>query len=697
MPLKKFFNPKSIAIVGASSKKGSVGFSLFYNIINSAYRGKAYPVNHKRKAVQGCLAFKSVIDIEGAVDLAIIATPAKFVPFVLKECGRKRIRNAVVISSGFLEAGPEGIKLFNELGLIAKKYKINLLGPNCLGFLNPSLNLNASFSVHNAQAGSIAVVSQSGALCTSILDWADQNGIGFSYFVSIGSMAHIGFAQLLSFLEKDPKTKSILLYIESIKDADAFLAAARKISAKKPIFALKSGRTQAGAKAAKSHTGALAGNDLAYETAFREAGIVRLDSLEELFSSAKILSGKKGPVGNSLTVLTNAGGPGVLVADACARYGLELQSLEKNTKEKLDRILPSAWSRSNPIDILGDADPGRYLQALRICGQDKGIGTLLVLVTPQSMTDPLAVARAVSDFKTGKFMVVGLLGGTEMLKAAKLLEARNIPVFQCPENAVKILAYFSRYKRLAVKNIFRTQPADTKASLKGRALALLKGRQRAGILIPSEKDAKSLLSLYGIKSPLAKILQTPSGLSGLNFSGQKYVFKVLADNLLHKSDLGGVITNIDSLKKAQTAYRRLAAKFSPKLKKNYKGVLAEKQIAFDLELFIGLKRDEKFGPMVLFGRGGVEISLYNDFTAAFAPLTLQGALDLINRTKVSQVLKGYRGGKKYDIKKLALLIYDFSRLVCDCEQIKELDINPLVPYKDGYIVLDAKMVLNGQA
>lgn len=694
MNLDKLFNPQSIAVIGASNKKGSVGYALFKNIKKSNYKGRLYPINHKRKSIQGLKAYRSVANPEVDAEMAIIATPAFTVPSIVKECAVAKIKNIVVISAGFLEAGVEGKKLFEGLIALSKKHKINILGPNCLGFLNPRISLNASFASQNARSGGIAFISQSGALCTSMLDWANQNNIGFSYFISIGSMADIGFGELLDFLGKDKNTNSILCYIESIKDPKNFINIARKVVNTKPIFALKVGRTSAGAKAAQSHTGSLAGNDLAYELAFKKTGIVRINSVEELFNSAKILSMQSYPKGKRLAVITNAGGPGVLTADACAKEGLELAKIDKLTMSKLNKILPKAWSRNNPIDILGDADPERYLKTLKICSSSKNIDGLLVILTPQAMTNPTAVARELVKIKTKKTVLACFMGGNDLKKGFEVLEQSKIPTFLCPENAVKAFKNLSGYQSDIHNKANKAVTYTSKRTEKNKVEKTLNQARKDNIGILPENKAKKVLAAYGLKSLPQHIIRNKKEIDEIfNKSNGPFVFKAVAANLLHKTDLGGVKLDIDSIAYAKKAYKEITSSFNKNKKIKFQGVLVERQLDARIELFIGLKRDPKFGPIILFGRGGTEVELYNDVSAKLAPISIPQAIKMINATKVGKLLNGYRGQAKYDIKKLAMLLYDFSRLVCDFPEIVELDINPIVPDAKDYKVLDAKVVL----
>jgi acetyltransferase len=449
MNLDKLFKPTTIAVIGASDEKGSVGHSLMDNLINSDYDGIVYPVNIKRESVHSIKAYDSVAEIPDQIDLAIIATPAKTVPTIVKNCGEAGVAGIVIISAGFSEIGAHGTKLMDEILKIARKYEMRVLGPNCLGFMRPDIHLNATFASQMALPGKLAFISQSGALGTAILDWSIKNNVGFKYFVSIGSMVDLSFGDLIDYFGQDPEVSSVLIYMESIKNARHFMSASRAFSRQKPIIVLKVGRTSEGAQAAKSHTGSMTGNDAIFNAAFERAGIIRVDTVVGLFHTAKALAMQPHPKGNKMTVITNAGGPGIIATDTLVFSGGSLAKLNKSSIYKLDKFLPSAWSRGNPIDILGDATSETYRKTLEVCLEDKSTDSILIILTPQAMTDPEAVAKEVIKLsgKSDKTILATWMGGYSVQRGREILEKGNIPVYRQPEDAIRCFMNIVRYSQ----------------------------------------------------------------------------------------------------------------------------------------------------------------------------------------------------------------------------------------------------------
>lgn len=699
MALDKIFNPKSVAVIGASNSPGSVGFALIDNLLSSDYKGKVFPVNSKRKRIHGRRAYESVSLIQDKIDLAIIATPAKTVPVVVEECGKKGIPGAVIISAGFSEIGKEGEILSQQILSLAKKYKMRIIGPNCLGFTRPKNNLNASFATKMALPGKLALISQSGALCTSILDWSRKNNVGFSYFISIGSMVDVGFSDLLEYVGNDDDTDGILIYMESLKNADKFLKVARKIIKKKPIFILKSGRSSQGAKAAKSHTGSLSGNDEVFTAGFESAGIIRLDLISELNNISKFLSARNRPTGERVAIMTNAGGPGVIATDSLVKNGGVMAEINQKTINELNKFLPSAWSHEDPIDILGDADPVRYEKAVSICLADKNVDSLLIILTPQSMTEPTKVAEAIVAInkKSKKPIYCVWMGGEEVEGSEKIFIKNKIPCFPSVEEAVCCLTDYAKYLRarrdLAEKFVGLPKSYKPKTEKNKKILERLISENRNSL---SEAESKEFLSNYEIPVTKYSVVDNASE-AGKTASkiGFPVVMKILSPDILHKTDIGGVVLNIKSQDEARQAFEKII-KAAKKHRKDARieGVLIEAMTKKRFELIIGANRDPIFGPVIVFGMGGTAVEIFKDTSIALPPLNIDRVEKMIRRTKIYQLLKGYRGLPGVNIKSLELLLCKFSRLIEDFPEIKELDINPFVIDEKGGVVLDAKVILD---
>jgi len=684
--LNILFNPKTIAVIGASNEKGSVGFSLFVNLIKSKYKGKVYPVNIKRKKIQGKVAYKSIKEVPGKIDLAVIAVPAKIVPSVVEECGLKGIKGIVVISAGFKEIGQEGVILQNKVGETAKKYGMRVIGPNCLGFMNTSIGLNASFASKTALQGNIAFISQSGALGTAMLDWSVENNIGFSYFVSIGSMVDVDFTEMIKYLENDKNTKSILIYMESLSNAQKFLEVAKKVSLKKPIVIIKTGRSEAGSKAAKSHTGSLTGNDTVFSAAFARSGIIRVDSIEDFFNVAKVLATQPRPEGKRLAVITNAGGVGVVAADSLVYSGGQLANLDKKTIDALDKILPSAWSHNNPIDILGDAEPERYKEAVDIALADKNVDGALVILTPQAMTEPTLAAKELTKVinKNKKIILASWVGGEDVAGGIEILEQSKIPNFSTPESAIRSFMLTQKIKVNNAKLDYSGMGFNK--TVVDSIMANAKNAKQKNL---NEFDAKKVMSAYGLliaKGEVANNIQ--DAISVANKIGFPVVMKILSDNILHKIDVGGVELNIKTEEDVKRAYSEITS--AAKSNRIY----IEKQISGRYELLLGYKYDEIFGPVIVFGTGGTTVEIYKDAKIGLLPLNKNEINNLISGTKIYKLLKGFRNLPAVNLNELQELIYKFSCLVLDYQdKIAEIDINPLLADEKGYTILDAKIVL----
>jgi len=697
--LDKIFNPRTIAVIGASDREGGVGNALMKNLISNNFAGIVYPVNPNRASVQGIKAYPRIGDIPDKIDLAIIATPAPTVPALALECGQAGVAGLIIISSGFDEIGSRGQKMSEEILSIAREYNMRVIGPNCLGFIRPSINLNASFANKMALPGHIAFISQSGALCTAILDWSIKNNVGFSHFISIGSNIDISFYDLIDYFSDDPNTDNILIYMESLKEARKFMSAARAFSRQKPIVILKVGRTVAGSKAAKSHTGAITGNDAVYDAAFERAGIIRVDGALDLFHVAKILAMQKRPANNCVAVITNAGGPAVIAADRLALKGGRLAKLSRATTAALKKFLPSAASAANPVDILGDADPARYRQAVELCLADPNVDAVLIILTPQEMTSPTDVARQIVAIKnkTGKTMLASWMGGDDVAEGRVILEKGNIPIYRTPEEAVDMFMYVDSYRRRleflketpgSVPHGFRPKTEENKKLI---AKVVASGRT-----VLTEAEAKEMIANYGI--PVAKNGLANSAAEAVSLAekiGFPVVMKILSADILHKTDINGVKLNINSRAEAEKAYQEIMAgakKGAPKAK--IEGIFIEAMTKKRYELLIGCKKDEIFGPAIVFGMGGVAVEVFRDTAVGLPPLNMSLALKMIQETKIYKLLEGYRGMPGVDIEAIQFLLYKFAYLVSDFPEIKELDINPFAVDEKGGVVLDAKIILD---
>ncbi len=697
MNLDKIFNPKSIAIIGASDDETSVGYALFVNANKTKHKRKVFPVNIKKKKILGHSSFASVLDIKQKIDLAVIATPASTVPYVLADCAKAGIKGVVIISAGFNEVGKEGLALYEQIRKISLDNDMRLVGPNCLGFIIPGIDLNMSFATEQALLGQVALISQSGAICTAILDWSIEHKVGFSNFVSIGAAQDVGFSDLIEYMANDKKTTSIVLYMESLKNPARFIEVCRRVSKTKPIFVLKSGRSAAGASAAKSHTGSLAGNDKGFDALFRQAGVVRLDNIQEVLDIIMFCSSKCKNVGKRLAIITNAGGPGVISTDSLYKHDGELAKLSKDTIAKLNTKLPSSWSKGNPIDVIGDADPRRFKDALDICIQDKKIDSILILLSPQAMTKSLLVAKEISKIKLpkDKFIFAVFIGGSEVDEGRKWLEKFNIAIFETPERAIiSFMKVISVKKEKLEIEINKAKLANIKVHKEKVAQVINKVRleQRKQL---SESEAKEVLSHYNI--PVLEYEIANSEADAISMS-QKLSYpvamKILSPDILHKIDCGGVALNINSQEEARLAYTRItrsAKTHHPKA--DIKGVYIEPMLRSDLELIIGLSHDPVLGPLLMFGRGGSEVELYKDISFVSLPLQIDDIIEMIAETKVYERIKGYRNMPGIDLEKLLCIIYKVTLLIQDFPVIRELDINPLSVHDKKATVLDAKIIL----
>jgi acetyltransferase len=698
--LDPIFHPRSVAVVGASATPGSVGSVLMRNLIENPFGGVVFPVNPRRHAVHGVLCYPSLAAVPEAVDLAVIATPAVTVPAAVRDCAAKGVKGAIVISAGFSELGAEGRRLEAELRDAAKG-KMRLIGPNCLGLIHPPGRLNASFAATAARPGKVALLSQSGAICTSILDWARQAHVGFSAFVSVGAMADVDFADLIDYFGDDPQTRSIIVYMESIGDVRKFLSAARNVARAKPIIVVKSGRHEASAKAAASHTGALAGSDAVFDAAFRRAGVLRVDTVRDLFSMSELLATQPQPRGPALAIVTNAGGPGVMAADALMLGGGRLAELAPATVAALDAALPPFWSRGNPVDVLGDATPDRYKVAVEAVARDPGVQGLLVLLSPQAMTDPTETARQLAPLTQveGKPVLASWLGGPAVYEGRDILGRAGVPVYDTPEAAVKAFLQLVRY-RDNQELLYETPAAmpEDGAPDAGRVRTVIVAARAEGRRLLTEVEAKELLSAYGIAvTPTVAAVTDEEAAAAAERLGYPVVVKLLSKTVTHKSDVGGVKLNLPDAAAVRGAFREIEAGFSKARGPRpvgFDGVTVQPMIRDKgFELIVGSSVDRQFGPVILFGAGGVLVEVMRDRALALPPLNRALARRLMEQTRIYPALKGVRGRAAVAMDRLEELLVRFSQLLADVPEIEEVDMNPVLASAERVVALDARVLL----
>ena len=697
--LHTLFNPRSIAVIGASDTPGRVGYALFKNLTTYNFSGTVYPVNPNRETVQGVKAYPDIAAIAQPVDLAILATPAATIPELLEACVARGVRAALVVSAGFAEAGEEGSRLAEQIRRTAQANDMALLGPNCLGYIRPGQRLNASFARKMPQPGGIAFISQSGALCTAVLDWSVKEHVGFSYFVSIGEMVDIGFHDLIDYFGNNPETRAILIYMETLTQARQFMSAARGFARTKPIIVLKVGRSQEGAQAALFHTGSLTGTDQVFDAAFKRAGILRVESIAELFDCAKTLAMQRRPNGNRLAIITNAGGPGVIATDALiARQG-SLASLSVETLRTLDENLPPFWSRGNPIDILGDADAARYRLALKACLKDRSVDGILAVLTPQAMTGAVEVAQEMVEISKGayKTLLTAFMGEDDVADARRILEQGKIPAYETPEEAVRSFMNMVAYQR-NLKLLTET-PAAIPHAFTPRTQAtrqILDTIAASGRRVLTYPEVKQILSNYDIPVPEGGLAQTPAAARALaRRLGYPLVMKVVSPDIIYESEVGGIVSGIGSEAEIEPGFRQIMDSVRAKQPDaRLAGVYLEPVIAKRQELLVGCKKDPIFGPAIVFGMGGAAADVFKDTRIGLPPLNMTLAQQLIDETRIAALLKGHRGAPGVDVAAIQFLLYKFAYLVMDFPEIKEIDLNPYAIDDQGGIVLDAKLILD---
>jgi acetyltransferase len=699
--LEAIFKPKTVAVVGATDRVGSVGRTIIWNLISNPFGGTVYPVNPKHHSILGIKAYPNITAIPDPLDLAIIVTPAQTVPDVMKECAAVGVKGAIIISAGFKEIGAQGVALEQQILEQAVRGRMRVIGPNCLGVMRPLTALNATFASGMASKGSVGFISQSGALCTAVLDWSFRENVGFSAFVSLGSMLDVGWGDLIDFLGDDPYTQSIVIYMETIGDSRSFLSAAREVALNKPIIVIKAGRTPAAAKAAASHTGSLAGSDDVLDTAFHRCGVLRVNSIAEMFYMAEVLAKQPRPRGPRLTVLTNAGGPGVLATDALIADSGALADLSAETLEALNKVLPPHWSHNNPVDILGDADPQRYAQAVELVSKDPNSDGLLVVLTPQAMTDPAKTAELIKPFAQTyrKPILASWMGGDSVEPGEKILNDANIPTFGYPDTAARMFMHMWRYSE-NLRGLYETPmlpPQDGDFPRRDHAQRIIANARNAGRTLLTEYESKQLLAAYGIPTVETHLATSEDeAVQVAGTIGYPVVLKLHSETITHKTDVGGVQLNLRDAAAVRYAYRAIEANVKTKVsERGFLGVTVQPMVKHEgYELIVGSSLDAQFGPILLFGLGGQLVEVFKDRALGLPPLNTTLARRMMEQTRIYQALKGVRGRAPIDLARLEQLLVEFSYLVVEQRWIKEIDINPLLASPDGLLALDARVVLH---
>jgi acetyltransferase len=697
--LESLFNPRTIAVIGATEREGSVGRAVLENL--KVFGGAVYPVNPKRPTVLGLRAYPSLPAINAEIDLAIIVTPAAAVPGVVDECVRAGVKSAIILSAGFKETGAEGTALEREILEIAGKGGMRIIGPNCLGVMAPHAGLNATFASTMARAGNIAFISQSGALCTAILGWSFRRKLGFSAFVSVGSMLDVNWGDLIYHLGDDPKTHSIVIYMESIGDARGFLSAAREVAFTKPIIVIKIGRSEAAASAAASHTGALTGSDEVLDAAFRRVGVLRVETIEDLFELADVVAKQPLPKGPRLSIVTNAGGPGALATDMLVGTGGQLAPLSPECIAKLSSFLPAPWSHGNPIDILGDADEKRYAAAVEVAVAEPNSDGVLVILTPQAMTNPLTTAEAMRPFArtSGKPVLTSWMGGADVDSGRHVLIESGLPIFDYPDMAARAFSYMWR-RAENLRTLYETpilhDPDDDRGA-REKTSAVVNAALAEGRTLLSEFEAKAIVASYGIPVVETRVaLQENDAVSEADKLGYPVAVKLHSETITHKTDVGGVHLNVADAGAVRLAWRAIEKAVSERAgRQHFLGVTVQQMVPRSgYELILGSSVDPQFGPVLLFGAGGELVEVFKDRALALPPLTANLAKLVIRQTRIHKALLGVRGKAPIDMGALEQLLVRFSRLVAENPRIKEIDINPLLASEKRIIALDARVILH---
>lgn len=698
--LKPLFAPNSVAVFGASDRIDSVGQIVFQNMLHSGYHGALYPINPSHAKVQGCKAYSSIFEITEPVELAVIATPAHTVPDIIDECGKHGVKAAVIITAGFGEAGTAGKALERAVLENAQRYGMRLIGPNCLGVMRPDIGLNATFNKGSATTGNLAFVSQSGALCTAILDWAKTNDIGFSSIVSMGASVDVDFGEILDYLISDTKTHSILLYIEGIHNARSFMSSIRAAARIKPVILVKVGRHAAASKAAMSHTASLVGSDDAFDAAVRRAGVVRVQTITQLFSAAKALSCGFNPTGNRLAIVTNGGGPGVMATDCAVDLGLVMATLSDSTIEKLNLVLPATWSHSNPVDIIGDAQSDRYHHAVKACLEDPNVDGVLTILTPQAMTKPLEAANAVIELSNqySKPLLTSWMGGGQVEASRAAFNHARKPTFRTPEPAVEVFSYLSAYHKN--QKFLMQMPGPLSHHLEPDvegASMIIEGALQEKRKILTEMESKALLAAFHIPVAQTMVARSPNeALLIAQQLGFPVAMKVNSPDITHKSDSGGVLLNLVNAQAVRGAYHEIIKNVKqsrPDAKVD--GISIQPMIVKPngRELMVGVTNDPVFGPVITFGAGGTSVEIMGDRSVSLPPLNTFLVKDMINSTHIAKMLGAFRHMPAADMDALESVLLRVSEMVCELPMLMEMDINPLILDENGVLAADARVVV----
>lgn len=699
--LRAFFKPKSVAVIGASEDETKLGHAVLKNLVDGGYinSGKVYPINLKSKEILGIPAYPSVLDVKEGIELAVIVIPYKFVPDALRACGEKKIKSVIIITAGFRESGMEGVERERELIQIAKEYGIRIIGPNVLGVLDTYTPLNASFAADSPPQGPIAITSQSGALGTAILDWAQAGNLGLSKFVSLGNKADVNEIDLLNAWKDDENTKAILMYIEELSNGQEFMQAANKVAHVKPVVAIKSGVTQSGARAVSSHTGSLAGSEQAYTAGFEQAGVIRAESMEELFDMALAFGYQPPLKGKRIAIITNAGGPGILATDALERLDINLSRFEVDTIHSLEQELPDAASAANPVDVLGDARADRYSFALDAVSKDPNVDGLMVILTPQAMTQIEDTAQAVCDLaaRSEKPILCCFMGEKRVKAGIEVLTKHGIPNYPFPDRAAKAFKAMSDYED------FLNLPEDEYVSFdvdKKTVQEVFDRVKSEGRLTIGDSEARDILEAYGMRIPQSELAETADqAVEIAGKIGYPVVMKIASPDILHKTDIGGVKVGLQSPEQARDAFDLMvyrANRYLPEAR--IWGCLVQEMVPSDsMEILVGMNRDPQFGPLVTFGLGGIYVETLKDVTFRIAPFSRRDAENMLEEIRASALLEGVRGKPAVDKESIVDALLRMGQLVQDFPEILEFDINPLMvfPKGQGAIAIDMRLVLAG--
>ncbi|MBW1740984.1 MAG: acetate--CoA ligase family protein [Deltaproteobacteria bacterium] len=694
--LQHFFNPSSVAVIGASQNPAKIGYDILNNILQYGYGGTVYPINPKAQEILGHKAYPDLASVPSDIDLAVVAVPATAVMDVLEQCGKKGVDSVIVVTAGFREIGPEGARLENKLAMRARELGIRIVGPNCLGIIDTASALNASFAAGMPLAGHIGFFSQSGALCVAILDWALGENVGFSRFVSLGNKMDISETEIMLSMGQDENTRVILGYLESIEDGPRFMKAAREVSKTKPIIIIKSGTTSAGAKAASSHTGALAGSDHAYRAAFKQSGIIHAESMQALFGYAMAFANQAPPKGPSLAIITNSGGPGILAADACDRSSLHLTPIRRETADRLREFLPPTASVYNPIDIIGDATHERYQKTLAVILNDEFIHAVLILLTPTAAVDAEAVAREIVSLAkdTDKPIMTAFMGGKRVRHARKIFQDHAIPAYDYPEDAVGALDAMLSYRRWREQPERQYRHFDVDTSKVREVFASVVKQHRQDLV---ESEARQILKAYGFRLPESRIARTTQeAVKMASEIGYPVVMKIASPDVLHKSDMGGVRVGVENEAMAEDAFFHITSNIQLRQPgARILGVMVQEMIPQGREVILGITRDMQFGPIIMFGLGGIYVEVLKDVAFRIAPLSVEEADAMIRDIRSFPLLRGVRGELPADIKGIRDALLRLSQMAIDCPEIVEADVNPLLvcPEGQGAVAVDARITI----